>query len=71
VEVKNTTLICDEDHLIERWKNDQNCEWRTDEWLKVSLKSLPQFFAMDNTINTDDLTIEQVADMIMEGKADG
>ena len=66
VEAKNVTLVCGEEHLIRRWRNDQNCEWRTDEWLKVSLKSLPQFFAMENTISTDGLTAEQVADMIMK-----
>ena len=70
-EVKNITLICDEEHLIRRWKNDHNCEWRTDEWLKVSLKSLPKFLAVEKTINTNDLTVEQVADVIIaqgEGK---
>lgn len=71
VQAKKVTLVCDEGHLIERWKNDHNCEWRTDDWLKVSLKSLPQFLAMGNAISTDDLTIEQVADMIMlEDRAD-
>lgn len=69
VKMKNVTLVCDEDHLIERWKSDQNCEWRTEEWLKVSRKSLPQFLAMENTICTDDLTIEQVADMVMQEEA--
>ena len=69
-EGKIVTLICNRENLIRRWKNDRNCEWRTDEWLKVSLKSLPQFFAMENTISTDDLTAEQVADMIMKETSD-
>lgn len=33
------------------------------------MKSLPQFFAMEDTIYTDDLTIEQVADMVMREEA--
>ena len=66
-ETRNVTLVCDEEQLISRWKKDQNCAWRTDEWLEVSRKSLPIFFAMEHTINTDDLTVEQVADMIMKG----
>ena len=69
-EMKYVTLVCSEDHLISRWKNDRNCEWRTDEWLKAAIKSLPQFLEMDNTISTDDLTAEQAADQIMKDAAD-
>ena len=65
MDVKNVTLICDREQLIRRWKNDHDCEWRTDEWLDVSLKSLPQFAAMENTINTGGLFVEQIAERIM------
>jgi len=65
-EVKNVTLVCSREQLIRRWSNDRDCEWRTDKWLAVSLKSLPQFSALENTIRTDDLTVEQVADRIMQ-----
>ena len=65
-EVKNVTLICDRENLISRWKNDLNCEWRTDEWLNVSLKSLPGFASMDNTIDTSGLPVEQVAELVMQ-----
>ena len=44
-EVKDVTLVCNRENLIRRWENDLNCEWRTDEWLNVSLKSLPRFLS--------------------------
>ena len=65
-EVKSVTLVCDRETLIGRWKTDRNCEWRTDEWLDVSLKSLPGFASMDNATDTGGLSAEQVADMIMK-----
>ena len=65
-ELKSVTLTCDRGNLIKRWNNDQNCEWRTDEWLHVSLKSLPGFASMDNVIDTSLLTVDQVADLIMQ-----
>ena len=65
-EVKNVTLTCSRENLIARWKEDHNCEWRTDEWLNVSLKSLPGFEAMKNTIDTTGLSVEQVAELIMQ-----
>ena len=65
VEVKSVTLICDKDNLIRRWKNDHNCEWRTDQWLDISLKSLPRFASMENAIDTSDLSVDSVADLIL------
>ena len=65
-EVKNMTLVCSRESLIRRWKDDHNCEWRTDEWLNVSLKSLPGFASMDNTIDTSGLPVEQVAELVMQ-----
>ena len=64
-EVKNVTLVCDRENLIRRWKNDRKCNWRTDEWLNVSLKSLPGFECLDNTIDTSHLPVEQIADLII------
>ena len=64
-EGKIVTLICNRENLIRRWNNDQNCEWRTDEWLQVSLKSLPGFASMDNTIDTSNLTVGQIAEIVM------
>lgn len=65
-DVKNVTLTCSRENLIRRWKEDHACEWRTDEWLNVSLKSLPGFASMDNTIDTSDLPVEQVAELVMQ-----
>ena len=65
-EVKNMTLVCSRESLIRRWKDDHNCEWRTDEWLKVSLSSLPAFAAMENTLDTAGLSPERIADLILE-----
>ena len=65
-EVKNVTLVCDRENLIRRWKNDRNCDWRTDDWLKVSLKSLPGFASMDNAMDTSDLSVDRIAALIMQ-----
>ena len=66
MEVKSVTLVCDGEQLTGRWKNDHNCVWRTDEWLDVSLRSLPGFAAMENTIDTGGLSVEQTAEKIMQ-----
>ena len=68
-EVRSVTLICDRETLIRRWKNDYHCEWRTDQWLEVSLASLPYFSSMENVIDTGGLSVEQVADAIMDGQS--
>ncbi len=65
-EVKSVTLVCNRENLIKRWNNDQNCEWRTDEWLNVSLKSLPGFASVENAIDTSDLPVDRIADLVME-----
>ena len=65
-EVKSVTLVCDRENLIRRWENDHNCEWRTDEWLKVSLSSLPAFAAMGNTMDTAGLSVDRIAGRVME-----
>lgn len=65
-EAKCFTLVCDQESLIRRWKNDHDCEWRTDQWLTVSLKSLPHFASMENTIDTSRLSADSVADLIMQ-----
>ena len=65
LEAKNFTLVCDKNTLINRWENDENCEWRTNEWLEVSLKSLSFFSLFENCIDTSGLTIDMIADMIM------
>lgn len=64
LEITSVTLVCDKDELIMRWKNDDKCEWRTEEWLAVSLKSLPHFQTMDNCFDTSRLSIPQIAEAI-------
>ena len=61
----DVTLICDRDSLITRWKNDHDCEWRTDRWLEISLASLPVFASMDHTIDTGELSVECVAEKVL------
>ena len=59
-EVKSITLICDRETLIKRWKNDHSCEWRTNQWLKISLASLKYFSSMKEVIETSELTVDQM-----------
>ena len=65
-EIRNVTLVCDRENLLCRWENDHTCEWRTDEWLKISLASLHAFSAMENTLDTSGLSPERIADLILE-----
>ena len=62
----SVTLICCKDELISRWKNDTKCEWRTNDWLDMSIRSLPYFSSRDNCIDTTDLSVSQVAQAIMK-----
>ena len=57
--------MCDKETLIKRWKADKNCERRTDEWLEVSLKSLPYFLSLGNSIDTSGLSIEEITNRIL------
>ena len=65
LEVKYVTLLCEKDALIRRWNNDHTCEWRTDAWLKVSLKSLAQFAQQENILDTANLTVPEIAEIIV------
>ena len=64
-EVKSVTLVCDSKTLTKRWKNDRHCEWRTDRWLEISLASLPFFSSMKDVIDTSELSVDQIAEVIM------
>lgn len=59
------TLICSREDLIARWKADDKCEWRTDEWLNVSLRSLPYFAVQNNCIDTTGLCVPEVVQNIL------
>lgn len=65
LEAKSFTLICDKNTLINRWENDKNCEWRTQEWLEVSEKSLSFFCSLKNCIDTSGLTVDMIENIIM------
>ena len=65
LEFQYVTLMCDQEELIRRWKKDDKCEWRTDEWLKVSIESLAHFSNLKNVIDTTGLTIPEIAEMII------
>ncbi len=66
MDVTSVTLVCDREHLIARFTNDEHCEWRTEEWLKVSLNSLEHFSSSEDALSTDDMSIQQVAEAIMK-----
>ena len=65
-EVRSVTLVCDRETLVRRWRNDRDCEWRTDRWLEASLASLPYFSSMPDAVDTGGLSVDQAADRIME-----
>lgn len=65
LEARSVTLICDRNTLVNRWQNDKTCEWRTHEWLEVSLNSLLFFSSLENCIDTSSLTIDMIEDRIM------
>ena len=50
LQAKCVTLTCDEETLCSRWENDKLCEWRTDDWLQISLKSLPYFSSLPDAM---------------------
>ncbi|MBQ5312407.1 MAG: AAA family ATPase [Oscillospiraceae bacterium] len=64
LDIKSVTLVCSKEELERRWKNDRECGWRTDEWLDVSIRSLPYFMSLDNVIVTDGMSIEEVAEKL-------
>jgi len=64
-EVKSITLTCDRETLIKHWKNARISEWRTYQWLEISLASLPYFSSMKEAIDTSKMTVDEVTEMIM------
>ena len=65
MEPVSVTLMCSREELIARWKADDKCEWRTDEWLNVSLRSLPYFAVQNNCIDTTGLCVPEVVQNIL------
>ena len=60
------TLICSEEQLRRQWVEDTTCPWRTEEWLRVSVKSLQHFSSLGNCLDTTGLSVETVADRILK-----
>lgn len=65
LEIKSVVLVCDQKSLIDRWENDKICEWRTQEWLEASLKSLAFFSSLENVLDTSSRTVDQIVGRIM------
>lgn len=65
-EVKSFTLVCDEEQLRKQWIEDKSCPWRTEDWLRISINSLGYFSKLKNVLNTSGLSIDKVADIIMD-----
>ncbi|BCN30937.1 AAA family ATPase [Anaeromicropila herbilytica] len=66
MDMLEVTLWCDAEELKKRWVNDVICEWRTDEWLEISKKSLPYFKRQKMVLDTSGINIAKIVDMIME-----
>ncbi|SMC34299.1 shikimate kinase [Oscillospiraceae bacterium] len=60
------TLVCSEEQLRKQWKEDKICPWRTEEWLSVSLRSLDDFRAKDNVIDTTCMETKEVTNLILK-----
>ena len=65
LEAKSVTLVSDEAQLRKQWEADTACPWRTEEWFKVSMKSLEYFSSLDNCICTTGKSVEAVAELVM------
>lgn len=61
------TLLCTEQALKSRWLDDKLCPWRTEENLKISIRSREDFRKLPGVpIDTADRTAEQVRDHVLE-----
>ena len=64
-DVRSVTLTCTASELERRWTSDTSCEWRTPDWLSVSLKSLPAFSVRPGALDTTGLSVSEVAALIL------
>jgi len=67
-QIYNFVLSCDKESLTDRWKKDNINDWRNDENLNNSIKSLDDFNNRTECImiNTSDLSVEMAAKKIIE-----
>lgn len=64
--VLRITLTCNHSALENRWFNDKINDWRTNEWLEVSKKSLDYFEGLESIkINTSIISPNSAADQIL------
>lgn len=66
LEVRYWTLVSDRERLIQRWEKDKVCEWRTQEWLEISVRSLDYFRKSEHCLDTSNLSVREVANIIMK-----
>ena len=60
------TLLCAEQALRVRWQGDELCPWRTEENLKLSIRSLERFAKLPGVrIDTTGRTAEQVQNSVL------
>jgi cytidylate kinase len=67
IQLYEITLNCTEVALVDRWQKDILCDWRVDEWLNISKKSLRYFEGLDTIlIDTSNKSALDVAEKINE-----
>lgn len=66
--VYSFVLTCNKKFLIDRWKKDTVTEWRSDEELSNSIKSLDDYSKRTSAhiIDTSDLSVGLIAEKIIE-----
>lgn len=67
IKIYNITLVCDKETLMNRWHKDETTEWRINEWLQESIKSIENYSSRNNTIiiDTSNLSVDNVVDEIL------
>lgn len=68
IKMYNITLVCDAKSLTDRWSKDKVTEWRNNEWLIHSLKSLESYCNRTDSIIIDTSTIDvsKVVNIVIE-----
>lgn len=67
-QVNSFVLTCNENALIDRWKNDSITEWRNDDELSNSIKSLADYNKRVSAyiVDTSNLTVDSVVQYIIK-----
>jgi len=66
-QIYNVVLTCNKEALIERWNNDNTTEWRNDDNLNISIKSIDDFNKRTECllIDTSNLSVNMVAERVI------